>query len=145
MIKRIFYPTDFSPHAHKCIDYILHIQECGVEEVVLLHVMDQRLINYASISSDGILDEELFTQDCKRNSKSQLRKIAKPFKAAGLKTRTLIRLGEPFAEIIRTAEEVDASLVVLGHRGHSKAEELLLGSTAEKVVRKCKRPVLLIR
>lgn len=145
MIKRILYPTDFSEHAQKCLDYILHIRECGIQDVVLLHVMDKRVIVYGSIASEGSFDEELFMQNCKESSKSHLSKIAKVFETAGLKTRTMIRLGEPFAEIIHAAEEVDASLIVLGHRGHSKAEELLLGATAEKVIRKCKRPVLLIR
>ena len=145
MIKRILYPTDFSEHSPRCIDYILHIRECGVEEVIVLHVMDKRVIVYGSIMSDSTLDEESLIQNCTKTVKDKLAEIVKPFQDAGLKCRTLIRLGEPFSEIIKAAEDVDASLVVLGHRGHSLAEELLLGSTAEKVARKCKRPVLLVR
>jgi len=96
-------------------------------------------------NSLNLIDEKNFIQDRTNSSESKLAQLVKSSQSAGLKTKTLIRLGEPFSEIIKVAEEVDASLVVLGHRGHSLAEEILLGSTAEKVARKCKRPVLLIR
>lgn len=145
MIKRILYPTDFSEHSKRCIDFILHIRDCGVQEVVLLHVVDKRVIVYGSIVSESTLDEENLIEDYTASSNKKLSAMAKRFKDAGLKTREITRIGEPFSEIIKVADEIDISLIVIGHRGHSRAEELLLGSTAEKVVRKSKKPVVLVR
>lgn len=145
MIKRILYPTDFSSHAEKCVDYILRMKECGIEEVVLLHVIDDHIIKYTDEMFEESVDEEKIVNNCQKNSRERMAKLAKRFQDAGIKTRTLIRLGIPFSTILKTADEVDASMVVLGHRGHNLAEELLLGSVAEKVARKSKRPVLLIR
>lgn len=145
MIKRILYPTDFSEHSKRCIDFILHIRDCGVEEVVLLHVIDKRVIVYGSTVSESTLDEESLIKECNESADMKLKELEKVFQNAGLKSRVIVKLGEPFSEIIKAADEVDASLIVIGHRGHSRAEELLLGSTAEKVIRKCKKPVLLVR
>jgi len=145
MFKKILYPTDFSAHSKQCIDYILRMQNCGVEEVVLLHVMDKRVVVYGSIMSDSALDEEMLIKECTETAEKKLNEMARIFQQAGIRTKTIARLGEPFAEILTVADEVDASLIVIGHRGHSTAEKLLLGSTAEKVVRKCKRPILLVR
>ena len=145
MIRRILYPTDFSDHAKRCIDYILHLRDCGIEEVVLLHVMNEQVMRYAQEISGEFLDEQQLFQHCQQKVAAKMAELEEPLTSAGISTRTMTRLGIPFSEIIRVAEEIDASLVVLGHRGHNLAAELLLGSTAEKVARKCQRPVLLIR
>lgn len=145
MIKRILYPTDFSEHSNRCVDYILHIRECGIEEVVLLHVADIHIIAETEIMFEESVDENKMIENCKQTAQKKLEALASRFQQAGLKTRTMIRVGIPFIEINDAADEVDASLIVLGHSGHSLTKELLMGSTAEKVARKSKRPVLLIR
>ncbi len=53
--------------------------------------------------------------------------------------------GDPFKEIIRVAEEEDVSVIVIGSHGRTDIVEMLLGSVAEKVVRKAKRPVLVVK
>jgi nucleotide-binding universal stress UspA family protein len=58
--------------------------------------------------------------------------------------RMRILTGTPAVEILTYAERVRADLIVLAHRGHNVVENLLLGSTAETVVRKTRRPVLLV-
>lgn len=56
-----------------------------------------------------------------------------------------IEHGEAYAEIIHRAEEFAADLVVIGSRGHSGLERLMLGSVAERVVRYAHGPVLVVR
>ncbi|WP_457654526.1 universal stress protein [Rhodocaloribacter sp.] len=145
MITRILLPTDFSETAGKALDFVLGMKPCGVEEVALIHVIDVRIIAYTDVMFEETVDEERLVRECEETCLPRLKSIEERLKAAGFRTRTLTPVGVPFAEINEAAEEVDASLVVLGHRGTNLAEELLLGSTAEKVARKCKRPVLLVR
>lgn len=59
--------------------------------------------------------------------------------------RLEIRTGSPFVEIVRLAREIEAELVVLGTHGRGPVAHLLLGSVAERVVRKCPCPVLTVR
>ena len=56
-----------------------------------------------------------------------------------------IRSGRPYEQIVRLAREIDADLIVLSTRGHSGLKHLLLGSTAERVVRNAPCPVLVAR
>ncbi len=56
-----------------------------------------------------------------------------------------LRLGKPFREIIATAEELDADLIVIATHGHSGFKRLTLGSTTEEVIRHARCPVLVVR
>lgn len=58
---------------------------------------------------------------------------------------TAVREGNPVAEIVDYATEVDADLVATGTRGRHGAHSFLLGSVAEGVVRQCPIPVLTVR
>jgi nucleotide-binding universal stress UspA family protein len=53
--------------------------------------------------------------------------------------------GVPFVEIIKTAKEKNADLIVIGTHGRTGIDHMLFGSTAEKVVRKSYCPVLTVR
>jgi nucleotide-binding universal stress UspA family protein len=52
--------------------------------------------------------------------------------------------GAPVDTILRVADEIDASLVVVGRQGSGKRPELLLGSTAHQIAENCPRPVLVV-
>jgi nucleotide-binding universal stress UspA family protein len=56
-----------------------------------------------------------------------------------------VRTGQPYQEICTLSHEIDASLVVLGTRGHTGLKRILLGSTAERVARFAPCPVLVVR
>jgi nucleotide-binding universal stress UspA family protein len=53
--------------------------------------------------------------------------------------------GVPFVEIIRTAKDKNADMIVIGTHGRTGIDHMLFGSTAEKVVRKSYCPVLTVR
>jgi nucleotide-binding universal stress UspA family protein len=59
--------------------------------------------------------------------------------------RYALRTGKPFYEIIQYAEEEQIDLIIIATHGHSGMEQVLFGSTAEKVVRKAPCPVLVVR
>ena len=63
----------------------------------------------------------------------------------GLKSRGLLKVGAPFLEIINAVHGEGADLIVLGTHGRSGLAHVLMGSVAERVVRKAHCPVLTIR
>lgn len=68
--------------------------------------------------------------------------------AAGLEGLTVdrhVRVGRPFAELITGCREAQAELLVVGTRAGSQKERVLLGSTAERVLRKAPVPVLVVK
>lgn len=62
-----------------------------------------------------------------------------------LKIEKLIRRGKPFVEIIIAAREKEADLIVMGTHGRTGLSHSLMGSVAEKVVRKAPCPVLTVK
>ena len=143
MFKKILYPTDFSDVSKKAIDYIKQLKEGGSETVIVLHVIDERgmgaIERYASASSVEI--EQRIMDDAKQ----ELKIIEDEFKKSGFKVKTTIQRGVPLLEILKAEEEEDISVIVIGSHGKTNLEEIFLGSVSEKVARRCKSPVLIIK
>jgi nucleotide-binding universal stress UspA family protein len=143
MFKKILYPTDFSDVSKKAIDYIKQLRESGSDKIIVLHVFDQRnmqaIEQYASWNS---LEIEKKIMD---DSEQGLKVIEDEFKKSGFKVKTIIKRGIPLQEILKAEEEEDISVIVIGSHGKSNLEEMFLGSVSEKVARRCKSPVLIIK
>ena len=143
MFKNILYPTDFSDVSKKAIDYIKQLKGGGSETVIVLHVINERgmraIERYASGNSMEI--EQRIMDDAKQ----ELKVIEDELKKSGFKVKTMIQRGVPLLEILKAEEEEDISVIVIGSHGKSNLEEVFLGSFSEKVSRKCKSPVLIIK
>ena len=143
MFKKVLYPTDFSDVSKKALDYIRQLKEGGAETVVVLHVVDQRGIQaieqYAS-SNSLKLEREIM-----EDAKKELEAVGKEIEKSGLKVKTRLEIGVPLREILRAEEEEGVSVIVIGSHGKSNLEEMFLGSVSEKVARKCKKPILIIK
>ena len=66
-------------------------------------------------------------------------------KQAGVSADVRVERGAAGAQIVQTAKTVGADLIIVGSRGHSKLEELLLGSVSDAVVREAPCSVLIVR
>jgi nucleotide-binding universal stress UspA family protein len=144
MFQKILYPTDFSDVAAKAIDYIKELKNSGAVEVVVLHVIDDR----GSGSLRRLLGENEFRsyeENRKEETEKMLEQVVKELEAAGLKTRIRIETGIPVREILRVENEEGASVLVIGSHGVSNLQEIFLGSVSEKVIRKSKNPVFVIK
>lgn len=64
---------------------------------------------------------------------------------AGVHVETRIVTGIPYEDIVRVGTELPADLIIMGTHGRSGVSHLLLGSVAEKVVRRAPCPVLTVR
>jgi nucleotide-binding universal stress UspA family protein len=63
----------------------------------------------------------------------------------GLKVENVIRIGNPYREIVAAAKEMPADLIILSTHGHTGFSRMFMGSTAERVVRHASCPVLVVR
>jgi len=143
MFHKILYPTDFSDGSKKALKYLIQLKEAGMEEVVILHVIDTRLLHIPEIYK--IVDMSLLGEKQASTARRKANEVARKFKAAGIKGIVRIEKGIPFKEILRIEKEEAISLTVMGSHGTSNVKEMLLGSVAEKVVRKAEKPVLIVR
>jgi nucleotide-binding universal stress UspA family protein len=139
MFKKILFPTDFSPISNKALELIKQLKAGGAEEVIALHVIDDR-----TLIESGYVDS--IRGELEEQSKKNMEALAKELEGFGLKVQTHLRTGVPFKEILDMEKEVtDLSLLIMGSHGKSDIMEMLMGSVAEKVVRKCKTPILIVK
>jgi nucleotide-binding universal stress UspA family protein len=143
MFRKILYPTDFSDVAQKALDFIKQLKDAGAEEVVILHVIDKRFFDAMAWYTTKNLPE--MEKDIIKEVTSEIEPIEKELKDEGFKVKVLIKTGNPFSEILRAEEDEDVSSIVIGSHGISNIKEMFLGSVSEKVIRKSKKPVHVIK
>ena len=143
MYRKILYPTDFSDVSYKALEYVKQLRDVGTEEVVVLHVIDTRSFSVPEIHAikelSGLKDK------VEEEAIEEANEVAKALNDVGLRANVRIEKGIPFKEILRVETEEDISLIVIGSHGKSNVEEMLLGSVSEKVIRKAKSPVFVVK
>lgn len=144
MFKKVLYPTDFSDVSMKALDYIRQLREGGLKEVVVLHVIDTRgSESLPRFLSDEKMEDLMLAR--KEHARQRLADVEKALKEMDLKVKTRLEKGMPVREILKVEKDEDVSMVVIGSHGKSNLEEIFLGSVSEKVIRKCKNPVLVVK
>ena len=136
-INRILVPVDFSPRAKAAVRFALDLARTMKARIALLHIVPPLPINSAKY--------RLEVQQCDAEAKLQARRNLKALAALvpkGIKTEELLRQDVPHRGITDAAREWRSDLIVLPTRGRTGVEYIVLGSTAERVVRHAQCPVL---
>lgn len=144
-LSRILLPTDFSPYSAEATKYACAFAEKFDAELHLLHVLETHLSSTPEFAAGLALPTQV--KESKQACEEALAKVLDSAWAQSRKSKTVRQLveGTPFVEIVRYAKEHNIDLIVLGTHGRSGLAHVLLGSVAERVVRKAACPVLTIR
>jgi len=138
----ILVPVDFSPTSLNAVRAAAVIAAPD-GDLTLLHVINQDFINDAVAASLGTSEE--ITQRLRERAEADFAAMLEGVVIEGVNVEQMIVVGEPFVEILKIARDLDLPMIVIGVRGRSTPpEELLFGSTAEKVLRGSRVPVLCI-
>lgn len=149
-LKKILLPTDFSEPAEKAILYACELAERFGSELHLLHVVHDLTTDIPDfgmgVAFPGYVDQlPLQQEQLKEAAQQHLRQVLPADYRPHVETQFATRQGPAFLEIIGYARDYDIDLIVLGTHGRTGLSHALLGSVAEKVVRKAPCPVLTIR
>lgn len=135
----ILVATDFSQTAAAALEWAGEIARAGNARVLLVHAL--RL----PTPVPGYLAPELdATEAIQAAALRQLQTVATAFAERGVETESHLGTGQAEEVILETADRIAADLVVMGTRGLTGVRHLLLGSTAEEVIGRARRPVLTI-
>ncbi|HAC23404.1 MAG TPA: universal stress protein [Cytophagales bacterium] len=147
-MKTILVPTDFSKNAGLAMDVARDIALKSKAKVIMLHVVeaaDSGTFNVEGEAARGAdMQDRFFTMKLIERSKKQLEKAVQDPKYSDIRVEGELRLGNAYHGIQSIITEHKVDLVVMGTAGQSKAEEVLVGSNTEKVVRRSKCPVLTV-
>lgn len=150
MFAKILYPTDFSDVSNKVIDYIAALKDAGIKKIIVLHVIDKRQFDCVEfgVANVGELPaqfEDEFKKARTNKANEQLEIVAKKIQGMGIEVKISLIVGIPFSEILKVEEDEDVSAIIIGSHGKSNIKEMMLGSVSEKVIRKSKKPVIVIK
>jgi nucleotide-binding universal stress UspA family protein len=141
-LQKILVPTDFSDCSDAALRYGRALAQAFGASLHLLHVIQdpytQPWAAEAFPAPLGDLLDQWQAQARKRLEDS----VPEADRATAV---TDVQVGSPYLEVIRYAQEHQIDLIVMGTHGRGPLGHVVLGSVAEKVVRKAPCPVLTVR
>jgi nucleotide-binding universal stress UspA family protein len=138
----ILVPIDFSPCSLNALRVAIAMAR-PKGELTLLHVIDDEFVREAVAAGFGSSDE--IQKRLKEKAEADFDASLEGLDAGEVSKERMIVIGTPFVEILKIARDLDLPMIVMGVRGQSTPpEELLFGSTAEKVLRGSRVPVLCV-
>jgi universal stress protein A len=140
-------PIDFSQHSEKTIEYAIQLAALTGARIRLLHVF--LIPDYPAVFYQGLYVEheavKIHVETAKREALAQLSLVADQIHAKGLEAESILRVGNPYEEIVNAAKEFGVDLIVIGSHGFAGLGRLLLGSTADRVLQYAPCPVLVVK
>jgi nucleotide-binding universal stress UspA family protein len=141
-VKKILVPTDFSNDADLAVEFAFDLAEKFDSEVTFLHAY--QLPTYV-LPDGAILPAAEVVASVMTEAQDRLSALVGRAKEANVRATFELRQGVPLTEILGFAKQSLADLIVMGTHGRTGIEHFLIGSVAEKVVRKAPCPVLTVR
>jgi nucleotide-binding universal stress UspA family protein len=139
-IRNVLVPIDFSAPSLEAIEAALPLIKHFGADLHLVHVFEPDYPASSMVAIPLVVPELEVGERVRR-----LRDVAKDYSVPLRRENIRAIKGRPFEEICRLAQEIDIDLIVIATRGNTGLIHLLLGSTAERVVRYSPCPVLVVR
>ncbi|WP_369048226.1 universal stress protein [Tenacibaculum sp. UWU-22] len=142
-MKKILVPVDFSTPSEYAAKTAAKIAKKLNSEVHLLHMIElpKGIIDMGAGSNFSIPESMIYVQKVR----DKLLDFKQEFFSEKTVVKHAIRFQRPYQGILDYGKKIKVDLIVMGSRGHSEFEEMLIGSNTEKVVRSSKTPVLVVK
>lgn len=139
-LARILFPTDFSETADHALEFARDLAAQYDACLHLLHVVRDPVSLGWPGDAAGVMDPNLIV-----NWQEQAEQRLRELPLGGTRNESAVRVGHPFLEVVQYARDNRIDLIVMGTHGRGAVPHMLLGSVAEKVVRKAPCPVLTVK
>lgn len=142
-MNKILVPIDFSESSEVASKMANMIAKKSKSEVYLLHMVElpTGIVDMGAGSNFSIPESMLYL----RKVRDKIIDFKKEFFSKEIKVHHSIRFQNPHVGIIKYVEKIEVDIIVMGYKGHSNLEEILIGSNTEKVVRTADIPVLVVK
>ena len=143
MFETVLYPTDFSDVSKKALAAIKELKASGARNVLILHVIDEHVLS--AVRASRLVKPDAWEKNMRETVERDMGTIEKELREVGFQVRTMVKTGVPLREILEAEKQENVSLIVIGSHGKSNLEEVLIGSVSEKVIRRCTKPILVVK
>ena len=138
-IQKVVVPVDFTLSMDKMVDYAISVADQLQADVLFFHAVndfqgyDMLLVHPSFVT---------MAKDVEEQSRERLEALAKKYADRAGKVSADVVVGDAAEEIIKFADKENADLIIIGTHGAKGLEKILMGSTADQVVKKAPCPVL---
>jgi nucleotide-binding universal stress UspA family protein len=143
-LKNVLVPTDFSEPSGVALRYGKALADAFDASLHILHVVQEPFAQPWAVEAYGFSLATL-QEDWMREAKARIEQTLSADERTKYNARLLTALGHPVVEVLKYANEHPIDLIVLGTHGRGPLGHVLMGSVAERVVRKAPCPVLTVR
>lgn len=143
-MERILVPVDFSEHAQEALSYAREIAALYGCRLQLLHAIEEPVYPYFYAPMGGFSVAKQL-EELREKTDEALDRLLEETPGPQVPCDKYVVTGRPAMEIARFATEKDSDMIVIATHGLSGLERLLLGSTAEHVVRLAPCPVFTVK
>jgi nucleotide-binding universal stress UspA family protein len=140
-VRSILIPVDFSASADLALRRGLTLAREHGATAHVLYVYDPPWTRNAAYAAPPAR----VTEELRHRAERKLERDIARHHGLPLHVRPAVRLGDPYVEIVHYAGEIRAGLIVVGTHGHHTRGRLVLGSVAQKVLRRAPCPILTVR
>ncbi len=146
-IERILVPIDFSPVSRVSTLYAIDVARIFNAELILLHVVSTSSFSGRLLFPQGMSSKEtrILTEEESQQCKTVLDEFLAQLPLKGIRYSVHVEKGIPFLRILNAIRQTDPSVLVMGTHGATGFEHMIIGGTAERVIRKAGCPVLTLK
>jgi nucleotide-binding universal stress UspA family protein len=138
MYSNILVAVEHSDADRTVLDHVQQLAKLTGASLLLVHVAD----GWAARHYDELALRE---SEEMKDDRAYLERIQQELSAKGFSTRTQLAMGDPATELVRVAQANKVDLIAMSTHGHRFLNDLLRGSTADRVRHNVAVPVLMIR
>jgi universal stress protein A len=140
-MNHILVPVDFSESSDRALAQATSLAQQTGGSIILLHVVE---ISYA-YADVAVFDQASLERDLLAGAEQRLEQMAASCESDGVPAKHIVRSGRSPRVIADVAASENVDLIVISTHGYTGLKHVLLGSTAENVVRYAPCPVLVLR
>lgn len=142
-LRHILVPLDFSDNSRKALRYAIALARQFGARITLLHVVEPLI--YPADSGFVPVEAHAWEGNLLKETKARLDALVREEMPSDLAVETAVVTGNAFMEVAEVAREKKVDLLVITTHGYTGLKHLVLGSTAERVVRYAPCPVMVVR
>jgi manganese transport protein len=138
MYRRILIAIENSPADRAVLDHVEQLARLTGAELLLVHVAD-------GFAARHFEELKLRESDEMRDDRAYLARLCDEMKGRGFECAARLAMGDPATQLVRVAAEAQVDLIAMSTHGHRFLQDLLRGSTADRVRHNVTVPVLMVR